>query len=131
MTKVFPALRALLPLTLLLVIGCESTSAPERRELLGSWVSQNLPDATVSMTLAESGRSIDGAGLWVEGEDVQAFRVSGAIARDEVALHLDFEARDDLVFQGYFAAADSLEGVLAGGAIHQMPVIFVREDLLP
>lgn len=125
-----PRLRHSLLLLLLTAAACETTSEPERRELLGSWASQNVPGAAVSMTLAESARSVDGAGYWVEGQDVRAFRVSGAIARGEVALHFDFETTDDLVFQGHFAAADSLHGVLAGGGIQQMPVTFVRESLV-
>lgn len=82
------------------------------------------------MTLAESARSVDGAGYWAAGEEVRAFRVSGAIARGEVALHFDFETSEDLVFQGYFAGADSLHGVLAGANVYQMPVVFVRGDLV-
>lgn len=83
------------------------------------------------MTVAETARAVAGAGSWVEGGDVLAFRVGGAVARDEVALLLDFEQREDLVFQGFFVTEDELEGVLSGGGVGQVPLSFIREDLLP
>jgi len=116
--------------TLLLGFGaCEQTSAPVRRNILGSWQSQDLPGATARITVAETARSIDGAGGWVEGEETFAFRVFGALAREEVSLYFDFTERPDLSFQGFFRDEDRMEGVLYGGAYQEQPVSFSREAL--
>jgi len=110
-------------------VACEQTSAPVRRDILGSWQSQDLPGATVRITVAETARSIDGAGGWVEGEETFAFRVFGALARDEVSLYFDFTERPDLSFQGFFRDENRMEGVLFGGAYQEQPVSFSREAL--
>ena len=111
--------------------GCQGTTTPERRELLGSWQSDNVPGVTVRMTLAETARSVDGAGAWTDATTSVAFRVSGAIARDEVSLFFDFQTRDAINFQGYFANGDRLEGRLSGAGYQEQAVTFTRIDLHP
>jgi hypothetical protein len=113
----------------LVLAGCEDTTQPERREVLGSWVSTELPGVTIRMTLAETARSVDGAGSWIDGENAFAFRVAGALARDEVSLHLDFAERESLNFQGFFVHGDRIEGVLTGGQFRGAPLGFERERL--
>lgn len=111
--------------------ACQGTTAPERRELLGSWESNNLPGVTIRMTLAETARSVDGAGSWTEDTIALAFRVSGAMARDEVSLFFDFHSRDAINFQGYFADADVLQGRLSGWGYREQAATFTKVDLGP
>jgi hypothetical protein len=121
------------PLLLLLIAvlaGCQGPAAPERRELLGSWASEGFGGGTIRMTLAETARSVDGAGSWTNVDQVLAFRVFGALARDEVSLFFDFPLREGINFQGYFGSADVLEGTLSGGEFRSHPVTFTRQ-LLP
>lgn len=72
---------------------------------------------------------MEGAGSWTGALDADAFRVSGALARDEVALHFDFDDRVDLSFQGYFTDEDVITGTLSGGSFRQTTITFDREDL--
>jgi hypothetical protein len=120
---------ALIAGVLFMITGCQTAAAPERRELLGSWVSNDVAGAVIRMTVAETARSVEGAGSWTEAQDADAFRVTGALARDEVALHLDFDDRTDLSFQGYFLDEDNISGTLSGGPFRQTTITFEREDL--
>ena len=120
---------ALLTAALLVLGGCQTAAAPERRELLGSWLSNDVPGVIIRMTVSETARSVEGAGSWTQAQAADAFRVTGALARDEVALHLDFDSRVDLSFQGYFTDEDNLSGTLSGGPFRQTTITFQREDL--
>jgi hypothetical protein len=108
--------------------ACQTTSEPFQPEILGSWVTDDVPGVIVRMTLGET-ISISGAGAWVETEDAFAFAVTGALARDEVSLYFDFSEVPDVTFQGYFSDDDMIVGNLNGGAVRQQAVTFEREDL--
>lgn len=112
-----------------LLVGCETTNEPVRRELLGSWISNDLPGIVIRMTVAETARSVDGAGTLNEAQASHPFRVSGALAIDEVGLFFSFQERPDLAFLGVFTQADRIEGVLSGGEFSAVEVAFEREDL--
>ena len=120
---------AALSFFLLIVSGCEQTSTPVRRDILGSWVSEEGFPVRISMTLAETARSIDGAGGWTEDGVSHAFRVSGAHARNTVSLYFDFDTRPDVSFQGSFVSEDVIDGALFGGGFSEEPVRFVRGRL--
>lgn len=115
-------------LALLLASGCEQTSEPTRRDILGSWRAVDFP-VQISMTLAETARSIDGAGGWTEDGISTPFRVSGALARDEVSLYFDFDDRADVSFQGIFSTEHRIQGVFFGAAVSGQTVTFGRERL--
>lgn len=115
----------------LALAGCETTNVPVRRDLLGSWVTQDLPGAVIRMTVAETARSVDGAGTLADATGVHPFRISGALAIDEVGLFFDFVDRPDLVFQGVFTSDDRIEGTLSGTDLGALPVVLLREDLAP
>jgi hypothetical protein len=114
----------------LLLTACEGATVPERREVLGSWVSQEMPGTTIRMTLAETARSVDGAGHWLSPADARAFRVFGALARDEVSLLLDFGNGETINFQGFFRSADSMQGLLTGNGFREQGISFDRETLV-
>jgi hypothetical protein len=111
--------------------ACQTAAGPERRDLLGSWVSTDITGIAINMTVAETARSVEGAGSWTEATSGHAFRVTGVLAADEVALHFDFTDRPDLSFLGVFTDEDTLEGTLSGGAYRLRTISFEREDLLP
>lgn len=123
--------RAAVVLVAVVLAGCQTTSVPERRDLLGSWVSTGFPGATIRMTLAETARSVVGAGSWLTLLDAVAFDVIGAIASDEVSLLLRFDDRPDINFQGFFEDEDILSGTITGAGYRRQPVVFEREDLQP
>ncbi len=112
-----------------LLVGCGGTTAPSRRELLGSWVSTDIPGITIRMTLAETARAVEGAGSWLTAQNAFPFGVSGALARDEVSLLLEFSGREDLNFQGFFQDDDILDGRLSGGEFRDRAITFKREEL--
>lgn len=111
---------------LLLVGGCGQTSAPIRRDILGSWVGTGPEGIAIQMTIAETARSIAGAGAWMESGEADAFSVSGALAGNRVSLYFDFSAREDITFQGDFITADRIVGTLNGGGFFDAPVRFDR-----
>lgn len=113
-----------------LLLGCETTNEPVRRELLGSWISDDLPGIVIRMTVAETARSVDGAGTLSDAQASHPFRVTGALAFDEVGLFFSFEERTDLAFLGVFTQEDRIEGVLSGGEFSAAAIAFEREDLL-
>jgi hypothetical protein len=115
----------------IMLVACQTAAGPERRDLLGSWVSTDIADIVIRMTVAETARSVEGAGSWTEATSGHAFRVTGVLATDEVALHFDFTDRPDLSFQGAFTDEDILEGTLSGGVYRLRTISFEREDLLP
>src|SRR5690606_32700415 len=102
------------------VAACEQTSAPVRREILGTWLGEGIPGISVEMTLTETARAVEGAGGWTDGSGTFAFRVFGAIARDEVSLYLDFADREDITFSGVFPRGDEdrISGLLYGGGFN-------------
>lgn len=110
--------------------GCQTTAGPERRDLLGTWMSDDVPGVTIRLTVAETARAVEGAGAWMETEGAHAFQVSGAFATDELALHLNFAERADVTFLGFFQDEDTLEGTLSGGEFNATPVSFRREELV-
>ena len=122
-------LRLLGLVVLLVTAGCEQTSAPVRRDILGSWQSSEIVGVEIDMTLAETARSIDGAGGWTEDGITRAFRVFGALARDEVSLYFDFEEGGDVSFQGRFIVEDRIQGELFGGASGVRTVTFLKARL--
>lgn len=116
-------------LAIVLTAGCEGTTLPERREILGSWAAGAPGNVTIRMTVAETARSVDGAGAWVSPTDEHAFRVFGAIARDEVSLIFDFAGTENVNFQGYFQDADAIVGTLTGNGLREVAVTFERDRL--
>lgn len=121
----------LLPLVALLAAtGCQTTSEPERGEVLGSWATLDVPGTVVRMTLAETSRSVDGAGAWIDQDASTAFVVRGALARDEIALNFDFPGEPAMNFQGYFAEEDLMTGTLNGRGLRDVAVSFTRQDLV-
>ncbi|MEX2581731.1 MAG: hypothetical protein WD766_00520 [Gemmatimonadota bacterium] len=125
-------IRVLLP-SLLVLFGsaCQTTSEPERREIRGSWASVGVPGVEIEMTLAETARSIDGAGAWKGPETARAFLVRGALAVDEVSLNFDFSGTENVNFQGHFSDEDTMVGVLNGGGLRDEAGSFTRVDRLP
>ncbi|MEX2571811.1 MAG: hypothetical protein WD737_10985 [Gemmatimonadota bacterium] len=124
--------RILTPLVVAgLIAGCETTSGPERRDLSGSWIGEEVSGVVIRMTLAETSRSVDGAGSWAGIEATAAFRVTGAMAMDEVSLYLDFDAREAMNFQGVFEDEDTIVGTLYGAPVDQAQLTLSRDDLLP
>ncbi len=115
-------------IALMVIAACEQTSAPVRRDILGTWVGEGFPGAVVEMTLAETARAVEGAGGWSDGGGPFAFRVFGALARNEVSLYFDFSEREDISFQGSFPSADRIEGVLYGGGFQGVGVALVRKE---
>lgn len=124
--SIFLLLGALL---LVIGVGCEDTSGPIRRDLLGSWRSDNVPGLVIRMTLAETARSVDGAGFWMDADETSAFRITGALAREEVALFFDFGEGSNVTFQGAFVGENQLDGVLAGRGMREIPITFLRQNL--
>lgn len=121
--------RRLVPLAVLVVfVGCEQTSAPPRRDIMGTWEMQGVPGTTVIMTLAEVARAVDGAGTWTDASGPFAFLAFGALAQDQVTLYFDFSSREDIGFQGRFVTANSIDGRLVGGGFQSVPATFVRVD---
>jgi hypothetical protein len=113
---------------LLVVGGCEQTSAPVRRDILGTWTGEDFPGVVVEMTLAETARAVEGAGAWTDDSGAFAFRVFGALARDEVSLYFDFSDREDISFQGIFPEDDRIEGVLHGAGFRGVEVALIRKE---
>ena len=120
----------LLPL-LLLITACQTSTTPERREILGSWTSRNFTGGSIRMTLAETARAVAGAGSWTTPTEAFAFEAIGAIAGDEVSLLFRFAERPDVNFQGYFDDDDVLKGDLTGDGLRGVPVTFERVELSP
>src|SRR5690606_22083954 len=120
--------RTLIPVLLLIATACDTSSEPGRREILGSWVTDDLPGTVIRMTLGET-IAVSGAGAWIEEEQATAFLITGALAGDEIALYLDFPDIEDVAFQGYFTNDDVITGAFNGGALRNAPVTFEREDL--
>ncbi len=121
--------RTWVPLAALVVLlGCEQSSAPTRRDILGTWELQGVPATTASMTLAEVARAVEGAGTWTDASGPYAFLALGALAGDRVTLYFDFSAREDVGFQGRFVTANSIDGALVGGGFQSVPASFVRVD---
>lgn len=118
---VFPLL-----LCVLLAAGCDDPTGSSRRSLLGLWTSSDFASATIRMTLAEIGRSVEGAGSWVSPDAALAFRVSGAHAEETVSLLFNLEDAPDVTFTGEFTSEDTLEGTLTGGALREVPITFTR-----
>jgi hypothetical protein len=111
--------------------ACQGTTVPERRDLLGTWSTEELPGVVIRMTLAETARSVDGAGSWLGPDQALAFRVSGAVARDELSLFLDFNGLEAMNFQGRFQSADVLQGRLNGRGFRDHSVSFTRSNPNP
>ena len=109
--------------------GCQTSTTPERREILGSWESTGFPGATVRMTLAETAREVAGAGSWLTLVDAWAFDVEGAVAREEVSLLFVFDTRADINFQGRFEDEDILVGWLTGDGYRRQAIRFERTEL--
>lgn len=123
-------IRLLLPL-LLLLTACQTSTTPERREILGSWSSRDFAGGTITMTLTETARAVAGAGSWTTPTEAFAFEAIGALAEDEVSLLFRFAERADINFQGHFDDDDVLDGELTGDGLRGVPVIFDRVDLNP
>jgi hypothetical protein len=121
--------RKLIPaLALLIATACQTSSEPGRRDILGSWVADDLPGTMIHMTLGET-IGVAGAGAWIQEEQSTAFAITGAVAGDEVALYFDFPDIEDVAFQGYFTDDDVITGAFNGGSLRNAPVTFEREDL--
>jgi hypothetical protein len=112
-----------------MMLGCQAPEEPVRRDILGSWTSQSFGDVTIRMTVAETAREVDGAGIWITATKGYAFVVTGALARDEVSLHFDFDERQDVAFHGFFRDEDRMEGLLSGGEYRATPITFLRQGL--
>jgi hypothetical protein len=123
------SVRKLAPVvTIALLVGCEQTSAPTRRDIQGNWELKGVPGTTASMTLAEVARVVDGAGTWIDGSGPFAYIAFGALAGNGVTLYFDFSEREDFGFQGRFVTSDSISGSLVGGGFQNVPASFTQVD---
>lgn len=111
--------------------GCQGTTIPERRDIVGSWETKAFTGATIRMTLTETARSVAGAGSWLTVEDDYGFQATGALAIDEVSLYFDFDERPGITFQGYFSEDDVIMGAFTGDGYRRTQVTFERISLSP
>jgi hypothetical protein len=125
----------LLPLCLLGMAACNSTTGPTLFSTAGAWRSQGFAAADVRVTLVETARSTSGAGRWESDAEANAFAVTGAHADSTVSLLFDFDGRDDITFEGRFrqrgegsARVIVMEGRLYGGEFRGEPFVFEPDE---
>lgn len=118
-----------IPLLALLLgtVGCDNSTGPERRSLLGLWTSTGF-EASITLTLNETARNVTGTGRYVGTDRAEGFRVSGTHAEESVALNFEYDGAGDMNFLGEFTNADELQGTLVGGGLRGQPITFRRVE---